>query len=140
MITGKMERDRRENCDHDVDALLQKERNYMTVPSSKSHAMVWCDDCKVWIPFEWQDKGAHMTVARLPNAGSVEEAEVSTLVDRLRDPAYLTPWQLRNETADAIEKLEAENARLCAENTEMARQLGITEQLDKWRIVLGDKS
>jgi hypothetical protein len=34
------------------------------------------------------------------------------LVDRLRDPTYLTPWQLRNEAADVIEKLDAENARL----------------------------
>jgi hypothetical protein len=50
---------------------------------------------------------------------------VSTLVDRLRDPAYLTPWLLRNETADAIEKLEAENSEWAAKSIERESHLAI---------------
>jgi hypothetical protein len=41
------------DCQHDVNELLKKKREYMPVPCSKRDAMVWCDDCKVWIPFEW---------------------------------------------------------------------------------------
>jgi hypothetical protein len=47
------------------------------------------------------------------------------LVDRLRDPTYLTPWLLRNETADAIEKLEAENSEWAAKSIERESHLAI---------------
>lgn len=53
MITGQREVERRKNCQHDVNAMLQKERQFMPwPPGSRTAGLVWCADCLVWIPFE----------------------------------------------------------------------------------------
>lgn len=52
MISGEKEIEARRNCPHDVNDLLKQEREYMPVPCGKD-GLVWCDGCKVWIPFEW---------------------------------------------------------------------------------------
>lgn len=54
MITGERELEARRNCPHDVNELLQKERQFMPwPPGQKSKGLVFCDGCHVWIPFEF---------------------------------------------------------------------------------------
>jgi hypothetical protein len=43
------------DCQHDVPAMLQRERQWIPSFAGKERGgLVWCDDCKVWIPFEFQ--------------------------------------------------------------------------------------
>jgi hypothetical protein len=47
------QRERAKNCPHDVNELLQKEREYMPAMTNGKGGRVWCDDCKAWVGFEF---------------------------------------------------------------------------------------
>jgi hypothetical protein len=54
VISEQVERQRRKDCQHDVNALIQKERQYMPgLGNPRVGCRVWCDDCGVWIPFDF---------------------------------------------------------------------------------------